>query len=465
MTEVRRPRLLTASSGEETRLNPSYLSVQLSLWPLSTAKMSLPDGEPSIRVRDQVELFGLGGSLGFFRASNVSTIYGESQEIDLEHTIASLDDDLTPKETKLTGSIRSILQQILSYQSSPLWKLGDVEITGGEYELEVDRTTLREAFVEAVKLVDNYGMFTEQSGGNWKIHIRALPAEPSCECRLTRNADSVQINVDDHELCTRVYADELPGGQMEANTDEWGVVSQVLNIPPGASADQAAAYARAYLKQYKSPAVAIRISAISLATLTGEKWDTFSLGGMCRVALPMWNTTQEKRIVTMDYPDILRTPDMLWLNLEKPERRIEEITAQTSRSGGRAARSAAEAEKNIAIVGDTIGLFANSLDGALVRLSKAESTIELKVNKADVIASINMSPEEIVISARRINLSGYVTADEISAWGGSISATELEGAIVRAASLWLNGVHVVTRNVTGDDGNVYRALVLSPTGT
>lgn len=464
MSEVRYPRLLTPSGGEWERLNPSHLSVTMSLWPLSTARMSLPEGEPTVRVRDLVEIFGPDGSLGYFRVSAVAQRVGDTQEVDLEHSVAVLDDDITAKDQTLTGTMTAILKQILDWQTVKNWSLGEVECKKSGLSLKVDQETLRDAVVACVKLVDDYGLFFEQTGDKWLLHVRKLPTEPSCEVRLTRNAAGVEIKIDDQELCTRVVDEALPGGELRVPTTEWGVVTRTLNIPAGSSEGEAVRYAEAYLKEHSVPNLSIEIEAVTLAEHTGEAWDKFTNGAMCRAVLAEYGIVQSQRIITMDWPNVLINPRKVYLTMSKPERRIEEVVARNRSGGGGAAKQANEAEKNIAIVGDTIGLFANSLDGALVRLDKAEAEIILRVKKGEVINEINMDESGITIKANKVNLVGYVTASQLAAWGGSISATELYGDIVKTASLWLNGTHVVTRNVQGTDGNTYRALVLSTSG-
>lgn len=464
MSIVRYPRLLTPDGTEAARLNPSHLAVTKALWPLSTASMSLPEGEPTVKVRDLVELFSPDGSLGYFRVSAVSQRIGHTQEVDLEHSIATLDDDLTGKEQTLTGTMTEILRKILGRQSTKRWVLGDVECKETGLTLAVDRDTLRDAVVACVKLVDDYGMFYEQSGTRWRLHVRKLSTTPNCEARLSRNAAGVEIKIDDQELCTRVVDDALPGGEMSVESPEWGVVTRTVNIPPGATKEEAEKYVKAYLKQHKKPTVSIEIEGVALAEYTGEALDVFDTGAMCRAVLPDYGIVQSQRIIMMDWPNMLTAPNKVYLTMSKPERRIEEVVARNRSGSGGASRKANEAQKDIAIVGDTIGLFANSLDGALIRLDKAESEIILRVKKGEVINEINMDESGITIKANKINLVGYVEANQLAAWGGNISATELYGDIVKAASLWINGTHVVTRNVQGTDGNTYRALVLSTAG-
>ena len=69
----------------------------------------------------------------------------------------------------------------------------------------------------------------------------------------------------------------------------------------------------------------------------------------------------------------------------------------------------------IELVSERVDAQGNRLTSAEIRLNGAEAEIELKVNKNGVISSINMSSEEILIQASRINLAGYVTASQLQA--------------------------------------------------
>lgn len=57
----------------------------------------------------------------------------------------------------------------------------------------------------------------------------------------------------------------------------------------------------------------------------------------------------------------------------------------------------------------------NRISSAEISIDGANAEIELKVNKNGVISSINQSSESVTIKASKINLSGYVTASQLSA--------------------------------------------------
>ena len=121
------PRLLDASQNEITRLHPDKLSIKINQSPLSTATMSLPEGEPTITLRQWIELYGPNGSIGKYRVSSVKADYGEGQNISLEHGIATLGDYLTAADTTLTGTPYTIMGTLLGYQS--LWQRGTMPNT------------------------------------------------------------------------------------------------------------------------------------------------------------------------------------------------------------------------------------------------------------------------------------------------------------------------------------------------
>ena len=62
----------------------------------------------------------------------------------------------------------------------------------------------------------------------------------------------------------------------------------------------------------------------------------------------------------------------------------------------------------------TVDNLGTRVSAAEVAINGANAEIALKVNKDNVIAAINLSPETATIKAGKINLQGYVTADELA---------------------------------------------------
>ena len=70
---------------------------------------------------------------------------------------------------------------------------------------------------------------------------------------------------------------------------------------------------------------------------------------------------------------------------------------------------ALKAEKTVV---DALG---KRVSSAEIAIDGANAAIELKVSKDEVVSAINMTTEEVTISASKINLSGYVTATNLNA--------------------------------------------------
>lgn len=91
-------------------------------------------------------------------------------------------------------------------------------------------------------------------------------------------------------------------------------------------------------------------------------------------------------------------------------------------------------------------------------VSQTASDITLKVSKNDVINQINLSTEGIVISAAKINLSGYVTFTNLSTSGQtSINGGNIITSSISADKLSVSSLSAISANVgtltTGTIGN------------
>lgn len=479
------PHLLDASYNEVSRLRPEKLSVKINQTPLSTASMTLPEGEPTISIRQWMELYGPHGSLGKFRVSKVKTNYGDSQVISLEHGITTLGDYLTAADTTLTGTPYSIMGTLLGYQS--LWTRGTIPNTGS-YTVKVDRSNVLSAVLDLLKQMTGYMLTYDFT--TWTVGIALMESTPSCECRMRRNVENVRIIMDDNDLCTRVYAVGLTGGYMDADTvSTWGVIAKSLGTPDDADPSEVQAYATQYLAEYKNPRVSIEISAQELSEKTGEPLDSFGAGKLCRVALPDWGYTTDQRIVTVNYSDLLGDPDNVQLSLSTSPRDLSDTlagistdlygtsTATGGGSGGGGGGASGKgklveyrtainrntdsveilawdvsdlnsdlvtAQAAITVNAQQVALKASQYDVDALgnRVTSAESSITvnadniaLKVSKNGVVSSINQTPESITISASRIDLSGYVTASQLSA-----AFADFTGATIDFLSVNILGV-------------------------
>jgi phage minor structural protein len=106
------------------------------------------------------------------------------------------------------------------------------------------------------------------------------------------------------------------------------------------------------------------------------------------------------------------------VNIDEQNATIQLTTGELDK----VAKKLSAAEIKLDGVNAQVNLAASRLDDLEGRVSSAEitldgalGTIDLKVSQDEVISAINLSPESITINSKKINLSGYVTASQLSA--------------------------------------------------
>lgn len=418
------PRLLDKNLKEICRLHPSSLMVALNLTPISTATMTISDDIDEIQpeMHQFVEIFRGTESLGVFRISEISSAYGE-KTISLEHAITSLEDDVTEGNATLTGNLHTILQALMECQSVAHWQLGNVEDTRDDYSITVDRSMCLQTLLEAAKQAKNCYLHFDQSTYPWTISLLKLPDAITSECRISRNIEDVTVSLDDSVLCTRVYSSLLPNGYLDADTiSKWGVVAKTIQLDDGTEAGVAEKniqVATEYLEENKNPAVSIKISAIRLAEITGEQLDKFSVGGMCRVALPEMDITRDERIVSMTYSDLVSAPERVSLVLSSGKQNAGIAIAEIARTTRQITRTVAEQHKHITETDTELKLHADRITGVARELS-------LKADNADVTAlGTRVSTAEVAINDQGVRLNAAETVtDELTS-----QVTELETTV------------------------------------
>lgn len=446
---MRHPRLLDSSLNELARLQPSRLSVTENLTPLSTAELTLPMGEATPVVRQFVELYDQNGSLGIYRVAAARTDYGQMQTVSLEHGICTLEDCTAPEEAELSGSMRTILTAILSWQHDVWWQLGDVDVPeDAAFALSEGNQIALQALIDAAALCYGYALVFDQTTSPWTLHLRALPTEVTSECRLARNVSAVGIAWNESELCTRVTSSLLENGYMDGPTvSEWGVISRPLDVTEDATAEAAAQLAAEYLDAHKDPRISVEIDALELGALTGEPYDSFTLGGLCRVALPDWGVTAIERIVSAYRPDVYGAPEEVQLTLSTMVRSTQASLAGLRSSMARSNRSNAQQFKYIREEIDKIVIEAPSVElvarvtkieevnedqelqinEALIRLDGAEAAILLKADQTAVSElGVRVSDAEIAIDGANAAIALKASQTTVDELGERVSQAEID---------------------------------------
>ena len=294
------------------------------------AEMVLPPEDAPVCVRDFVRLCDGFGDDEIYRVSSISEEPGLRRVVQLEHGMATLADDMLPALT-YAENVQTILKRILSYQTRIRWRVGDIEADEGLVISAIGQT--QSIYAALTSLLDmlppNLCWAFDQTKLPWKLHLRKLPEEISCEGRLTRNISTVRVTRDASRLCTRVFPygcgqgldrvtlTPLLGREYidAADTKTWGIAARTFTSDQIMDADTLKRVAERYLERHSQPTATVQLQGIDLSRITGESLDTFRLGQRFRLALPEENTVLVERIVAMHIPDVFGQPGRVTLTL------------------------------------------------------------------------------------------------------------------------------------------------------
>lgn len=343
------PRLLDGSFVEKARLQPDDIGIDLSLTPLSTAHMHLPPDQPEVKLHDFAELFAPSGSVGVYRVNEVNTVYGigGGQELQLEHALTTLADSLAMKVPAMSGPVSTIVATLLDAQDRKLWVLGDCEVPV-DYEMVYEHTyddilkTLMKLFS---LLPTGYALEFNTRRLPFVLHIRALPEDAFCECRLSRNLTSASVTMDDSELCTRLYPfgdgegtdrinlSGLTGQEyVDADTiDTWGIISRQITQEDISDAVTLQAFADRYIERHKNPMLSVELNAVDLYAATGVEIDRFRLGRMCRLPLNDYGVMLYERVIAKRYGNVYRNPHDVRVTLANKSKGLADELAELTR--------------------------------------------------------------------------------------------------------------------------------------
>ena len=342
---TRLARVLDSDMRELRRLNPTQQSVDDRVTPLSTASMTLPEGEHAA-FHDWVEVFTQNGSAGVYRVSGASETYTDKASVELEHGICALGDAIIPGKGTISGTLPQVLSAMLGYQAvtaggAQLWALGSVA-TNAQASFDHDSTNLLSAVLAVVP--DGYMLTFDQSALPWRIGVSAMETVPSCEGRLARNLRSVTVTVDEEDFCTRIYCNMLPSpGYMDGPTvGTWGIKAKTITAQENVTQESLTAYITQYLEDHKNPRVSIECDAEDLSAITGEAIDRMEKGRLFRLALPDYGVTMEERILAVRTGSAYDEPEHVRLTLANSIRDTADtlVYIENSVTGGASSSSA-----------------------------------------------------------------------------------------------------------------------------
>ena len=342
---TRLARVLDGDMRELRRLHPTQQSVDDRVTPLSTASLTLPDGDHAA-FGEWVEVFTQSGSAGVYRVVSASETYTDEASAELEHGICALGDAIIPGEGTISGTLPHVLSAMLGHQvvhagGAPLWALGSVE-TDAQVGFEHDSTNLLSAVLAVVP--DGYMLTFDQSALPWRLGVAKMADTAECEGRLSRNLRGVTVTVDDEDFCTRIYCNMLPSpGYMDGPTvSTWGIVAKTITAQENVTQDSLTAYITQYLEDHKNPRVSIECDAEDLSAITGERIDRMEKGSLFRLALPDYGVAMEERILAVRTGSAYDEPERVRLTLANSIRDTADtlVYIEKSVTGGASSSSA-----------------------------------------------------------------------------------------------------------------------------
>lgn len=454
------PRLLTDDGKKIQRIiNPMHVSLDLNIVPLSYASIKLSKDE-FLPARGLVELFSPYGSVGVFRVRSPQDAYGEEiTTAELEHSIAEVGDYLVKEKIDEMMSADSAMKKIFKHYKGSLWKLGTVSALGSDkVAVSVNYVRVLDAMLSILEQKKDCMMDFDFSTSPWTVKIVKKGTVVEAEGRLSRNVASARVSYDDTEMCTRVFYETIDKkGNSEwkskdANTiSKYGVIEKEISVSSDLTKDEINTVVNTYLNEHKKPRVGVSIDGSDLSAITGEKLDKFTIGKMFRLTIPKYNVVIEDIIVHLAWSDLYRMPTEVYIDIGDLEDTVvtflHNLDSTGSGGGGGGGGKKEEEDKWRRFIADfyktdaTVGAYAKEVDRSNNILKKAgldinpdgtliyteveggigsyiktlSDNINLKVDKNGIISAINISPEAIDISSKRINLNGYVKATDLTA--------------------------------------------------
>ena len=368
-----------------------------------------------------------------WRVRSIQQIYGtQTTQIQLEHAVNTLKDrilfgEITPE--KMSGrkgakncTAKEAIQYILKQQSD--WTLGTMAFNVSN-PYKFDGNTLYEALETVSNSLEDCWWSYDFSSYPFKINFTKKSSDIGTIFRAGRNLTAITKTIDRTGMYTRFYPigkDDLHvsgGGYVEKNVAAYGVISKVETDQTITTQAELTRWANERLAKHAEPVVTIDVEGLELSEQTGESMDKLVLGRMGYIPLPEFGTEILETITAANYQDKLFKPEVVRITLANNRNDVTKIIAEEIRRGGGGGRAAARQQKeDHAWFEDTterVSMVATGLSGAVARIDVLDEQIDLKVSKGHVIAEINIEPGTVRISASKINLDGYVTADMLSA--------------------------------------------------
>lgn len=340
---VKLPVLLNSSLQETSILYPTKGSLKINASGTSEAQLTLSDKSASIPMHGWVKLWNQHGFVGYFRRTSRNNNVTVDKSVTLRHGIDILNDSVWEADEDFTGTLTEYITAILNHQTSLIngvkpWVLGTCA-KSANVSKSIHYDNLMDLLEKTVDAGENYYFVYNQNVWPWQISLVAKPSGVLSEFRLNRNIEKCKISDNDSELCTRlilnvnkVVVSSDPDTQ-DVNQSVWrvynnsagqaayGIITKTADIDvtqdtlPGGPFPEADAWAAAFFANRAAPQLQIQIDGLELKKITGLDWDESRICELCRVALPEYSESIEQRVITINYPDLYKTPERVSVSL------------------------------------------------------------------------------------------------------------------------------------------------------
>ena len=478
----------------------------------STATITIGPDAFTVSVGDWLRDEDEPGAGIVWRIRSIDTDYAtNTRTLQCEHMIQSLRDrimfgtvtpgDMAGKKGAATCTAAQAITYIL--KQTPDWTVGTVGFSkSAPYNFNGD-DLLSALETVSSSLLSAWWSY-DFSSYPFKLSIRPQSTEVACEMRMDRNIRTLKRTVDRSRMFTRFYPigknnAHISGNYVSKNENLYGIVSKVETDGNKSTDAELRAWAEEKLNNHAEPIVTVTISGMELSEATGEDLDRLTLGTVCQVPLPEYDTTIADRITKLSWGDKIADKTSVTITLANQVEDVATILISLKYSVGGASRAKAKKdEEDHAWVIDTtdhVGLLAEAVAGegadrdwsrvasvmvdgegvhqqvtsvkndvveAQTSIEQLGESISLKVDKGGTIADINLTPGEATINAAKINLNGSVWAQDLTTLkgdfddlkAGNLTATALKATLLQANTNFnFKGYNATWRQFTFiDDG-------------
>ena len=448
----------------------------------STATLTIGSEAPTIKVGDWIRDEEDPGAGIVWRVKGVETAYEtNTRTVQLEHMIQSLRDrimfgDVKPatmagKTGATTCTALQAITYILKQQSD--WTVGAVGYTkSAPYNFNSEDLYSALETVSS-SLLDAWWSY-DFSKYPFKLSIKPKSTAVTCEMRMDRNIRTLKKTIDRTRMYTRFYPIgknnlKLTGnGYVEKNANLYGVVSKCETDNEKDTQNKLKSWAEEKLNNHAEPIVTVTVSGLDLSDATGEKLDRLTLGTVCNIPLPEFDTVITERITRLSWADKTSAPESVSITLANQVEDVASIINNIQKSGGAGGKSKAKKdEEDHAWFVDTtehVGMVAEAVagEGADKDWSRVASVM---VDGNGISQRVTKTEKDMVTAQAKIDVTEKSINQVVTAVGkdGKVTAASICTAIenggsaarISADHIILTGTTTINNVMTVASGRVY----------